>query len=423
MSPKPRNKNKQRFIPSKPSDEVLHEFSLPTHVPGLNAFSIGSSVFQTEQALRDNLIRKVIIPVYGLNRKQVFGPVAELIHELLIFTLAEDIDVSFRTVRNDQASFELTPQERSVRTVCLFSGGTDSYSGVLTTQSRLGDIEAIFCAHTDQTRTIQIVDRLARTVLRPSKIDVIKVKVPRIEAKGYAQLRGFLYLLAASSVAHKLGSETIVVTECGPTMYQPRFSPLDSVTMTTHPFVVRTAASVASHLLQREVHIITPFENLTKAEVIAISPEKDGLKYTHSCISQRFGTHDGTCYGCIIRRLATIAAAVPDVKYARNPLSDSNANAGNLYALLDFCYQVLTDFHRMEEYQRGIIDSYKKRDLFRRFSLDNFAAVHRLVLDNKRLVRPIRDIYQSLTEKVGTQVFQDRLAQLAAPTVKPNFNS
>src|SRR5438034_9532709 len=106
--------------------------------------------------------------------------------------------------------------------------------------------------------------------------------------------------MAAASLAHRLGSEAIVVTECGPTMYQPRFSPLDSITMTTHPFVVRTAAKTASLLLQRDLKIITPFEDLTKAEVIVISPEQDGLKYTHSCISQPSGTHHSTAYGCVI---------------------------------------------------------------------------------------------------------------------------
>jgi hypothetical protein len=191
--------------------------------------------------------------------------------------------------------------------------------------------------------------------------------------------------------------------------------------MTTHPFVVRTAAAIARLLLRRDLDIIIPFEDLTKAEVIAICPEKEGLKLTHSCITQRFGMHDGTCYGCVIRRLATIAAGVEDVRYIRNPLSDAKAQAGNLYSLLDFCYQFLTNFDQMEEYERGVIDTYGKRNLFRRFALDNFSAIHKLLSQNKRVVRPIRDMYKSLVQRIGTKVLDVRLEKLSDPKLKPDF--
>ena len=75
----------------------------------------------------------------------------------------------------------------------------------------------------------------------------------------------------------------------------------------------------------------------------------------------------------------------------------------------------------MEDYERGMIDSYNKRDLFRRFALDNFAAIHRLLSLNKRVVRPIREMYQDVIEKIGTDVFDERLAKLAEPTVVPDF--
>jgi hypothetical protein len=409
------------FSPSPATDKILKEFGSSTDMSGLNALIIGSAIFETEQVLRSRRISKVIIPLYQSNKVQYdLTAIRKLIHELLIFTVVEDVEIEFRFLKT-QLSFEYANSERSVSSVCLFSGGTDSYSGVLLSREVLGDLEGVFCAHADQARIIHIVEDLRREILGRKGISLLKVGVPSMEARGYAQLRGFLYLLAGAAVAHKLKSEQIVVTECGPTMYQPAFSPLDSITMTTHPFVVRTAAQVSSLLLGRELKVIIPFENLTKAEVIAISPEKQGLKYTHSCITQRFGTHDGTCYGCVIRRLATIAADVEDVKYNKNPVGDSKAHAGNLYSLLHFCYEVLTDFNEMEEYERGIIDTYRKRDLFRRFALDNFAAIHRLLVENKRVVRPIREIYKSLAEKIGTAILDERLAQLARPTMAPNF--
>ena len=128
-----------------------------------------------------------------------------------------------------------------------------------------------------------------------------------------------------------------------------------------------------------------------------------------------------SCYGCVIRRLATIAAGVEDVKYNKNPIADPGARAGNLYSLLVFCYDVLSSFNEMEEYETGTINAYGKQDLFRRFALDNFAAIQVLLSENKRVVRPIRDMYSSLAQKLGARVFEDRLRELANPTVVPNF--
>jgi len=409
------------FAPSVPTEKVLEQFGSSADLTDFNSLIIGKAVFEAEQVLRARQIRRLIIPLYISNDDRYdLETIGNLIHELLIFTVAEDIEIEFQPLKT-QKSFDYADSNPALANVCLFSGGTDSYSGILLTQQSLGEVVGVFCAHSDQARIIHIVEELQREVLEPRGIDFVKVGVPRIEARGYAQLRGFLYLLAAAVIVQRLQTNRLIVTECGPTMYQPRFSPLDSITMTTHPFVVRTAAQVASLLLNRELKVITPFENLTKAEVVAICPDKQGLKYTHSCISQRFGTHDGTCYGCVIRRLATIAADVEDVRYSKNPIADSRARAGNLYALMDFCYDILTGFNGMEEYQRGIIDTYHKRDLFRRFALDNFAAIHRLLSRNKRVVRPISDLYESLTSKLGTHVLEDRLSQLTHPTIVPNF--
>jgi 7-cyano-7-deazaguanine synthase in queuosine biosynthesis len=423
MSQRPKNKkNNETFLPPKPDERFLKEFGSSKNLPGLNAIVIGSAIFELEQEHRERRVQRITIPFFHSGDLDYdLTTIGQLIHELLIFVLVEDIEVEFQAEQIKQNNSDGKDEERSVSNICLFSGGTDSYSGILLTQELLGELEGVFCAHTDQARIIHIVANLQRKILHKKGIDVVKVLVPSIEARGYAQLRGFLYLLAATAVAQKLDSERIIVTECGPTMYQPRFSPVDSITMTTHPFVVRTAAQVASLLLHRELKVITPFENLTKAEVIAICPEKEGLKYTHSCITQRFGNHDGTCYGCVIRRLATIAAGVKDVRYNKNPISDSGARAGNLYSLLTFCYEILTGFNEMEEYETGIINTYGKRDLFRRFALDNFAAIQRLLSDNKRVVRPVRDMYESLVQKLGTQIFEDRLEQLAHAAVVPNF--
>lgn len=417
-----RNERSRKAFAPKPTAAMLGQFGPPSNLPGLNAAVVGSAVFEAEQKLRERRIRRIVIPIYHSGKLNCdLAEIRRLVHELLIFTLVEDIDVIFKPTKIRPSRADVPGEEHAAKAVCLFSGGTDSYSGVLLAREQFLDLKAVFCAHADQSRVIHIVSILQKKILQKRRIEIIKVPVPAIEARGYAQLRGFLYLLTATAVAQKFSSQRIIVTECGPTMYQPRFSPLDSITMTTHPFVVAKAAQIGSLLLNRELRIRTPFENLTKAEVIAISPEKDGLRYTHSCISSRFGTHDGTCYGCVIRRLAMTAVGVRDVTYNRNPISDSNAHAGNLYSLLGFCHEILTNFRQMKEYERGIIDVYGKRDLFRRFALDNFAAIHRLLSDNRRVVRPVRDLYDSVSREIGTAIFDHRLRELAQ-TIVPDYS-
>lgn len=409
------------FVALPPSERIVEEFCNSTNLLGLNALTIGSAVFQIEQALRARRIRKAILPLYYSDKLDYnLTTLSRLIHDLLVFTLVEDIEVEFQQIRRDCGN-PARAEMCGMPGVCLFSGGMDSYAGLLLTVEALGTVEGIFCAHSDQARIIHIVRRLQRRIFSPRGVTISKVSVPSIGARGYAQLRGFLYLLSAGAFAQKLSAEKIVVTECGPTMYQPRFSPLDSITMTTHPFVVKKAMEVTRLLLKREIQVITPFENLTKAEVVAVCPAKEGLKYTHSCITQRFGTHDGTCYGCVIRRLATIAAGVEDVTYNKNPISDSNARAGNLYSLLTFCHEFLTQYDAMEEFETGMIVAYGKRDLFRRFALDNFAAIHRLLCEHRRVVRPIRDLYSSVADSVGAHNLDKRLTELANPSVAPDF--
>ncbi|MGI0134017.1 MAG: hypothetical protein ACREBW_03555, partial [Candidatus Micrarchaeaceae archaeon] len=60
-------------------------------------------------------------------------------------------------------------------------------------------------------------------------------------------------------------------------MYQPKLAPFDTVTMTTHPFVLRKVKSVLRLILGRDVQLVLPYENMTKSEVVAASPLKDGL--------------------------------------------------------------------------------------------------------------------------------------------------
>jgi 7-cyano-7-deazaguanine synthase in queuosine biosynthesis len=380
--------------------------------PSADALTVAGSVFEVEKWLHDGIrVTDLTLPLYegdSYNWKRLQNALADV----LLFVLAENVRISYDKPNEPLKKTLHEPELSPAADVCLFSGGVDSLSGLLAAKDALEDVQGVFCAHSDQARIIRIVEDLEESAFTQRGIQLRKLSVPSVGIRGYAQLRGFLYCVAAAAWVHLLGARSLIVTECGPTMYQPMFSPLDSVTMTTHPVVLRHARTAIETILNRDVVLFTPFEDFTKAEVMAICPRPDLIAQSHSCISQRFGTHDGTCFGCVIRRLASTAVGVRDVEYARDPITDENANAGNLLSLLTYCHDLITSYDRMEEFETEKIERYGKHDLFRRFALDQFAAVH-VLLNSRRTVRPaIRRMYEGVTATVGTAALESRLHEL-----------
>jgi 7-cyano-7-deazaguanine synthase in queuosine biosynthesis len=400
---------------------VLYEHQLPnapdaaqdlSHAIGLNCRLVASAVVEVEKLARDSPISRLSVPLYGARALGYdLGTLGTLLSELFLFVLAREVATSFVSlpVRPGEAP-SITPPEGN-GAVCLFSGGVDSYSGILRAAHTYESVTGVFCAHSDQAKMIALVRRLARR-LRRRAIALEEVRVPSLGKRGYAQLRGFLYIVTAGSALMRSGSSTLLVTECGPTMFQPRFSPLDSVTMTTHPEIVRVAQLCLAILLGRAVSVETPHAGLTKAEVMAASPDKQGLRSTHSCISQRFGDHDGTCYGCIVRRLAALACGIDDVSYRRNPIWDECASGGNLLELLRFSSDLLINRDNLEDFQRRPMSAFGVSDLFRRFALDNLAAIHSVRTRGGRLRAVVRRMCEEVAMVVGSERLDARLAAL-----------
>jgi len=379
----------------------------------LRALIVGEAVFNLEKSLKQNIIEhkkiQIVKPRAGSLKTNGLG---DRLSSLVAFALMKKVEFDFEeiepTIRSIRTKFSI-PQSDSV---CLFSGGVDSTVGFELARRELGCQEAVFCAHSDHSKMIRIVNKIFESQFNNKDAKLRAVAVPGIGKSGYVQLRGFLYFLAAAAWADLAKASAVIVTEVGPTMYQPKFAPFDRVTLTTHPRVLQAARVAAEKLLGRELSIITPFADLTKAEVMAIAPYPESIRLTHSCISQRFSAHDGTCYGCVVRRLASEAAAVEDVVYEADPVVSSTANQGNLTALLRFSLDFLTRPNRMEEFEVGEIEAYGKQELFRRFALDNFAALHSILAGGKRLAPNIELIYRQAIGKIRESALTDRLMEL-----------
>ena len=117
--------------------------------------------------------------------------------------------------------------------------------------------------------------------------------------------------------------------------------------MTTHPYVLGKTKRIIEIFIKRKINLITPFENLTKAEVFVTSPNPQQFPNTHSCISMGTGRNCGHCYGCIVRRLGSIVSGIPDTKYDTDPITIDFNKADNLISLLRFSHDIIVNYEKM----------------------------------------------------------------------------
>jgi hypothetical protein len=76
----------------------------------------------------------------------------------------------------------------------------------------------------------------------------------------------------------------------------------------------------------------------------------------------------------------------------------------------------------MEEFQTGPIQAYGKRNLFKRFALDNFSAILRLIQENKRVVKPVREMYDMVVQTIDELALEARLALLESAAFEPTWD-
>ncbi len=386
--------------------------------------TIASIVFNIETVFRmGKTVSEVEIPISEQTAHDCnLNVVAREIQELLSFVLVREISISFRVIEDStRYKRDKDLQFASCENVCLFSGGIDSLSGIIRSQKELKDVHGVFVAHGDQPRGVNIVTSLEKKLLRKLKIPVHILYAPPMKRYGYSQLRGFLYCLYGSVYVSLLKSKNLLITECGPTMYQPRFSPFDSVTMTTHPFVLGKAKRIIELLLRREVCLVIPYENLTKAEVIISSPAKEHFDKTHSCISLGTGRNDGKCYGCIVRRLGAIVAGVQDAEYDYDPITKDYEKGDNFVSLMRFSHDVLLSYETMNFFSKENIFVYKKQRLFKRFALDNFSAIYLLKKEGKVTSPYVENLYAAVLKKVGEAKLKEHISEVRKGRFVPNF--
>src|SRR3989344_848885 len=387
--------------------------------------SIAYSVFNIEKLLKQGHdISGLVLTMDNSTYRNInVNALKKELEDLLIQVLFNKTEVIINNKNLTKNKKRKKIQFETSKNVCLFSGGIDSFSGIFNAKQYFKDVKGVFIAHSDQQGVINITNKIINNVLVPNQIGCETIYAPSIGSEGYSQTRGFLYFLSASIYLNIFDSSNLLITECGSTMYQPRFSPYDEVTMTTHPIIMNKVKKIIEIMLNRKINIITPFENLTKAEVISNSPIKKYIPNTHSCISQRFREHDGTCFGCVIRKIGTICADIQDVSYSNDPFINNSANIDNLLSLMRFNFDIITNYNKMPFFSKENIFLFDKIDLFKRYSLDTYSALYLLEKNGEPLASRIEGLLTQMKKILGEEKLIKRIKNIRENRIKPNFNN
>jgi hypothetical protein len=136
-----------------------------------------------------------------------------ILEEVFLLILLEKVKIRIIPIDDNQKRKTKKIIFNQTKTVVLFSGGLDSFSGITRIEKTFGTVEGVFVAHNDQHRIISIVNKMKSKI----KSNIRTLYASGMGSTGYSQIRGFLYVLFAGVYASLCKSSNIFVTECGPT--------------------------------------------------------------------------------------------------------------------------------------------------------------------------------------------------------------
>lgn len=323
-------------------------------------------------------------------------------------------------------------------TLALFSGGTDSLAGLFASHREIGPAAGLFVNHSPTLG--RQVNRLVSEAFVPNGIKCFSIRIPK--RTDLQQLRGLLYVVCGGVAANVVGTDRIVIAESGPTSLLPEMAPLDTVTLTTHPYMLTRVRELLATVYGKRFHLLLPYGLMTKAESLASCEFKDPLRLTNSCKTTQFATieysHCGHCFGCSVRELSSIVADTPDARYQYDPIRLPMNKSGvgpwagkgvgpesmsDVLKTLEFARSILED--RLDASVRLKTDDPAVGDLYRRFAADILSGLHVIYSQkheghNQAVARVYED---SIRDGVVTKDdLEDRIQNVRSCKHQPDFS-
>lgn len=367
---------------------------------------------------------------------------AASVTEILRFTLGLNPEITVTPTQSESQPSAGPRSEIEFDTATLFSGGTDSLCGVLETKAHGWSPLGVSVRHSGGTTAR--VSKLRDSVLSGASIPVVGFGINTEGGWRLQQLRGVLYTVAAGVVASQTETRRIVISESGPTMVLPRIGPLDDVTLTTHPYLLRLTLDLLKAQYGKPFTLIEPYAHLTKAESLASCRAKDAVPSTHSCSNTRFASrgdmvnHCGVCFGCVIRRLSCKVAGIEDTSYAADPLTQSLSHLGTgfrkrqkvsedklaeIMDVLVFARRVMEG--KLPPSVQQDLEAYGVTNLFARFAMDILSGLDLLGRRESIHNEWVSKFYQECVrdEVVTREMVDSRVADVRGGKFQPSFDS
>jgi hypothetical protein len=402
---------------------------------------IAASLFGYEKLFRDEDVPKVKgndtlgIVLGDLSPFKGKG-VGKLLEELASFNLKTSLKVNLYGLEKPKI-WEPKISDKKFAAVSLFSGGTDSLVGISVTQRKLGPTHGVFVSQGDAI--VNNVEKLSAELMKKEKLTIHSTRIQR-GPELLQQFRGFAYLVFGCVMAKIHNTNALVISEVGPTMFLPEFTPLDEVTLTTHPTLMKLTKELFKRVEGSTYEFYTPFANLTKSEAIALCPNKALIPMTNSCHTTRWAanpfSHCGSCYGCIVRRISCLIANVPDARYQADALlknvGDEIEGRGkrmvtnenlleNLMPILRFSRDILED--KLDDSTRLKIESFDKTKLYQRFALDVLSALYVLYEEGGQGNTKVKAFYEECKHDgvISPATAEDRISEVRENKYTPDF--
>lgn len=293
-----------------------------------------------EQAAQDAWTREIEIAV-PVTDPVVWLASRHLIETLLNFLTGDRWVLHFRDRPSDRG--QLAPPSQSLRTVnsdsvCLFSGGLDSFIGAIDLLSH--GVSPVLVSHywdgitsLHQTKCADALTARFAGVgfhhLR-ARVGFPKDTVEEMPAEDTLRARSFLFFALAALAADAIGGDVIIhVPENGLISLNVPLDPLRLgalSTRTTHPYYMARINELL-HALGLRSRLLNRYGLQTKGEMVRQCADQEILasyaQHTMSCSSpakvrfakeesQRQPKHCGYCVPCLIRRASLLAGGLAD---------------------------------------------------------------------------------------------------------------
>ncbi len=227
-----------------------------------------------------------------------------------------------------------------VKSVCLFSGGLDSFIGAVDTI--VSNNSVALASHFDQGYTSNVQKSIFTKIkshFPSANLELIQFFVqPKSSKENTTRSRSLLFLSLGTLIAASTSVRELIVPENGfislnvPLTYS-RFGSLS--TKTTHPNTLRLFNDLLRGL-SVDVNIVDPYQFKTKGEMLAESKDLDFIKSigneTMSCAhataarweGKSPNIHCGYCLPCLIRRAAFSKSKLDESGYYTHDVLNSD---------------------------------------------------------------------------------------------------